>query len=217
MHERSAGFSPVVAAALLAQALVASAADDPTAGDGRWMVELKAGHIRPALPEYGQYYGDDDTGYYGVAFGYRFLPWFEIAAETQYLHDNGMGRLPSTGGPGAPVEYTLWPAHVFAKFRFERNASQLFVPYVGIGVARAYYKQDIELQEERNGKTSTGPSVRVGVEISMNRIDPPADDTGPLRRTYLVIEAQEFEATADDVDLGGEAFLIGFRFELGGR
>jgi hypothetical protein len=38
-----------------------------------------------------------------------------------------------------------------------------------------------------------------------------------LRRTYLFIEAQEFEATADGVDLGGEALLFGFRFELGGR
>jgi outer membrane protein W len=217
MHERPSGLRPFVAAALLAQAPIASAADDPAVGDGRWMVELKAGHIRPTLPEYAQFYGDDDTGYYGVAFGYRFLPWLEIDAETQYLHDNGVGRLPSTGGPGAPVEYTLWPVHVFAKFRLERDASQLFVPYVGIGVARAYYKQDIELQDERNGKTSSGPSVRVGVEISMNRVDPPADDTGPLKRTYLFIEAQEFEATADDVDLGGDALLIGFRFELGGR
>jgi outer membrane protein W len=200
----------------LAQALIASAADDSAAGDGRWMIELKAGHIRPALPEYGQFYGDDDTGYYGVAFGYRFLPWFELDAETQYLHDNGVGRLPSTGGPGAPVEYTLWPVHVFAKFRFERDASQLFVPYVGIGVARAHYRQDVELQDERSGKTSSGPSLRVGAEIYMNRVDP-TGETGMLRRTYLFIEAQEFEATADGVDLGGEALLFGFRFELGGR
>jgi outer membrane protein W len=204
-----------LAAALFAYAFSASAADDQEAGAGRWMVELKAGHIRPALPEYGQFYGDDDTGYYGGAFGYRFRPWLEVGAETQYLHDTGVGRLPSTGGPGAPVEYTLWPAHVFAKFRLERNATQLFVPYVGIGIARAYYKQDIDFQDERDGTTSTGPSVRVGVEISMNRLDP-TGDTGALKRTYLFIEAQEFETTVDDVDLGGEALLIGFRFELGG-
>jgi outer membrane protein W len=216
MHERRSALPLGVAAALFAHALVAGAADDPAAGDGRWMVELKAGHIRPALPEYGQFYGDDDTGYYAGAFGYRFLPWFELCAETQYLHDNGMGVLPSTGGPGAPVEYTLWPAHVFAKFRLELNVNQLFVPYVGIGVARAYYKQDIELQGERTGTTDSGPSARVGVEISMNRLDPQGD-TGALRRTYLFIEAQEFETKADDVDLGGEALLIGFRFELGGR
>jgi outer membrane protein W len=189
MHERPAGLRSVLAAALLAQALIASAADDSAAGDGRWMIELKAGHIRPALPEYGQFYGDDDTGYYGVAFGYRFLPWFELDAETQYLHDNGVGRLPSTGGPGAPVEYTLWPVHVFAKFRFERDASQLFVPYVGIGVARAHYRQDVELQDERSGKTSSGPSLRVGAEIYMNRVDP-TGETGMLRRTYLFIESQ---------------------------
>jgi hypothetical protein len=105
---------------------------------------------------------------------------------------------------------------VFAKFRFERDASQLFVPYVGIGVARAHYRQDVELQDERSGKTSSGPSLRVGAEIYMNRVDP-TGETGMLRRTYLFIEAQEFEATADGVDLGGEALLFGFRFELGGR
>ncbi|HEY7670784.1 MAG TPA: outer membrane beta-barrel protein [Gammaproteobacteria bacterium] len=216
MHEQRPTLRAAVAAALLLPPL-ANAADDPDIGAGRWMVELKAGHIRPALEEYEQFYGDDDTGYYGVAFGYRFSPWLEIDAETQYLHDNGRGRLPSTGGPGAPVEYTLWPAHVFAKFRLERNSNQLFVPYAGIGIARAYYKQDIELQGERDGTTGSGLSVRVGVEISMNRVDPPADDTGALKRTYLFIEAQDFEATVDDVDLGGEGLLIGFRFELGNR
>jgi hypothetical protein len=144
------------------------------------------------------------------------LPWLELDAETQYMHDSGVGRLPSTGGPGAPVEYTLWPVHVFVKARLERNANQLFVPYVGIGVARAYYKQEIDLQDERDGTTKSGPSLRAGVEISMNRVDPSADDTGPLKRTYLFIEAQRFEAEVDDVDLGGDALLIGFRFELGG-
>ena len=205
-----------LAAALLAQAPSAHGAADPELGDGRWMVELKAGHVRPSLEEYGRFYGDDDTGYYGVAFGYRFLPWLEIDAETQYLHDTGAGQLPSTGGPGAPVEYTLVPVHVFAKFRLERDPGQLFVPYVGIGVARAFYEQKIELQDEREGSTGTGPSMRLGVEISMNRLDPPREDIRPLRRTYLFIEAQQFEAKIDGVDLGGDALLIGFRFELGG-
>lgn len=216
MHERPSALRPAVAVALVAQSLLSSAADDPEVGEGRWMVELKAGHLRPTLQEYEQFYGDDDTGHYGVAFGYRFLPWLELDAETQYLHDNGAGRLPSTGGLGAPVEYTLWPVHVFAKFRLELNANQLFVPYIGIGIARAYYKQEIDLQGERDGTTESGPSWRAGVEISMNRVDPPVDDTGALRRTYLFIEAQQFEATVDDVDLGGDALLIGFRFELGG-
>lgn len=180
------------------------------------MVELKAGQIEPSLEEYGRFYGDEDTGQYGVAFGYRFLPWLEIGAETQYFRDSGTGRLPSTGGPGAPVEYTLAPVHVFAKFRLERDANQLFVPYAGVGVARAHYKQEIELQGERSGTTDSGPSVRAGVEISMNRLDP-TGDTGPLRRTYLFLEVQQFEAKVDDVDLGGDALLIGFRFELGGR
>jgi hypothetical protein len=58
--------------------------------------------------------------------------------------------------------------------------------------------------------------LRAGVEISMNRVDPPTDDTGALKRTYLFVEAQQFEATVGDVDLGGDALLIGFRFELGG-
>jgi outer membrane protein W len=216
MHERLPALRLGVAVALAAQALLARAADDPDVGGGRWMVELKAGHLTPTLQEYEQFYGDDDTGQYGVAFGYRFLPWLELDAETQYMHDNGAGRLPSTGGLGAPVEYTLWPVHVFAKFRLERSASQLFVPYIGIGVARAFYKQEIELQGERDGTTESGPSLRAGVEISMNRVDPPRDDTGALKRTYLFIEAQQFEATVDDVDLGGDALLIGFRFELGG-
>jgi outer membrane protein W len=215
MHERLSAPRLAVAVALVAQAQLAKAQDDSEIGAGRWMVELKAGHIRPALDEYEQFYGDDDTGNYGVAFGYRFLPWLELDAETGYMHDNGVGRLPSTGGPGAPVEYTLWPAHVFAKFRLERNANQLFVPYVGIGIARAYYKQDIDLQGERDGTTDSGPSLRAGVEISMNRVDP-SGDTGALKRTYLFVEAQQFEAKVDDIDLGGDALLIGFRFELGG-
>ena len=214
MHERLSALCQAVAAALLTPT-AATAADD-SQGEGRWMVELKAGHIRPSLEEYEQFYGDDDTGHYGVAFGYRLLPWLEIDAETQYLQDSGTGQLPSTGGPGAPVEYTLVPVHVFANFRLERDPTQLFVPYVGVGVARAFYRQEIELQDERDGTTGTGPSVRAGVEISMNRLDPPAGDTRPLKRTYLFIEVQQFEAKIDGIDLGGDALLIGFRFELGG-
>jgi len=215
MHRRLSALRSTVAATLLAQTVVAAAADDPPAGDGAWMVELKAGRIRPSLEEYGQFYGDEETGHLAVAFGYRFLPWFELDAETQYLNDNGVGQLPSTGGPGAPVEYTLVPVHVFAKFRLERDTNALFVPYLGIGVARASYRQEIELQGEREGTTDIGPSVRAGVEILMNRLDP-TGNTDPLKRTYLFIEAQQFEAKVDGIDLGGDALLIGFRFELGG-
>jgi outer membrane protein W len=214
MFERRPALRIAVSIALLAQAPIVTA-QDSEAGDGRWMVELKAGRIEPSLEEYGRFYGDDDTGLYGGAFGYRFLPWFELGAEAQYMNDKGAGRLPSTGAPGAPVEYTLWPMHVFAKFRFERNPSQLFVPYVGVGVASAYYKQDIDFQDERTGTSDFGPSMRAGFEISMNRLDP-TGDTGPLKRTYLFIEALEFETEVDDVDLGGKTLLIGFRFELGG-
>jgi opacity protein-like surface antigen len=204
---------------LLALPLGGGAAEDPdTVADARWMVEPKAGRMQPDLPEYEQYYGDDDSRHFALAFGYRVSTWFEVAAETQYTKDDGVGQLASTGGPGAPVEYTLVPVHVFAKFRIERSANQLFVPYFGAGVVRAYYKQEIELQDDREGTTDLGPSVRAGLEILMNRLDPPVGgDTDPLKRTYLFIEAQRFEAEVDDVDLGGETLLVGFRFELGGK
>jgi opacity protein-like surface antigen len=208
----------VVAGALLALPLAGAAAEPPeTFADAAWMIEPKGGRMQPALPEYEQFYGDDDSRHFALAFGYRFSHWFELAAETQYTNDDGVGQLGSTGGPGAPVEYTLVPVHVFAKFRFERSANQLLVPYLGAGVVRAYYKQEIELQDDRDGTTDLGPSVRAGLEILMNRLDPPVGgDTDPLKRTYLFIEVQSFETEVDGIDLGGDAWLVGFRFELGG-
>jgi opacity protein-like surface antigen len=202
----------------LAFGAAAASAQPGAVADAPWMAEVKFGYLQPEIEDYERFYGSDDSRLFALAFGYRFKPWIEIDAETQYTSDKGAGRLPSSGAPGAPVDYTLVPAHVFVKMRAELRADQLFVPYVGIGVARAYYKQEIELQPDRDGTTDTGTSLRIGLEISMNRLaQSTPGDTDPLKRTYLFIEAQRFEAKVDDIDLGGDTLLIGFRFELGSR
>jgi len=184
----------------------------------RWAFEVKVGQFEPDLATFEAFYGEKDTGYYAGSFAYRFKPWLDAGAEAGYLHDRGVGILAEQGVPGGGVVYSLLPLHFYVTLRGQFKPDQLFVPYVGVGVTSAYYREEIELQEDRTGWSEAGSFGRLGVELYLNRLD--ADTAGRLgdgviKQSYLYLEAQRFTAEKEGNELGGNAIVLGLRFTFG--
>jgi hypothetical protein len=199
------------ALALVLSAFAASA----SAGDGRWSIELKGGRYEPDIDGYRAAYGHDDTTYFAFAASWLIRHWLEVGAEIGYLNDDGRGTLSSTNGPGAPIELTLLPVQLYVTVRGEWKADQLFVPYAGIGATAVWYEQRIEGQGTRDGTSDPGAGARVGLQLLLNRVDPvTASESSFLENSYLFIEGQWLTAEIDDIDLGGKAWLIGFKLEF---
>jgi len=185
----------------------------------RWAMEIKGGQFKPDLDLYKDFYGSDKTTYWALNGAFRFNNWLELGAELGYSNDKGVGLLPNNGQLGGQVRYTLVPAQVFVNFRYDASPRQLFVPYAGIGLVTAWYRQKIDQQDDREGRTDLGGAARAGVQLLLNRLDRRGADTvrGDRRlRTWLFAEAQVFSAEIDNIDLGGELFLVGLRFEFDG-
>ena len=188
----------------------------PTPG---WTIEVKGGKLEPELESFAAFYGEEDTGYVAGSFGYRFKSWLEAGAEVGYLHDRGVGILAEQGVPGGGVVYSLMPLHLHVTVRGQFKPDQLFVPYFGLGVTSAYYRQEIELQEDRTGWSDVGSFGRVGIELYLNRVDPGTAggglSEGVIKQSYLYLEAQRFSAEKEGNELGGDAIVVGLRFTFG--
>jgi hypothetical protein len=183
-----------------------------------WTFEIKGGRFEPDLEAFASFYGEEDTGYYAGSFAYRFKPWLEAGAEAGYMHDRGVGIAVEQGVAGGGVVYELLPLHFHVTLRGQFKPDQLFVPYVGLGVTSAYYRQEIELQEERTGWSDVGSFGRLGLELYLNRVDPGTAGglaEGVIKQSYLYLEAQRFTAEKEGHELGGDALVLGLRFTFG--
>lgn len=213
---------PVILLATLLAVSVAprASADDQRLQSPRWMVELKGGQFEPDLDDYATFYGDDTTDYFAFAVAYRKNHWLEFGGELGYSRDRGVGQLPQNQQLGGSVTYTLMPLQAFVNLRGDFSEDQLFVPYAGIGIATTFYKQDVEGQSDRSGRSDLGYSARLGIALSLNRLDPYTAKIaarGALKKTYAFLEAQQVVTEQDDTDLGGLIYLFGLRFEIDQR
>ena len=203
---------------LLIAAMPVSAAESDTYKAPRWAFEFKGGQFKPDLEFYEDFYGSDKNTYFAIGGAYRFTNWLELGAEVGYSKDKGQGLLPNNGQLGGQVEYTLVPLTVFLNFRYDRTPNQLFVPYAGVGLATAWYRQKIDNQSDREGRSDVGGAARAGLQLLLNRIDTrgAATVSGGDRRfkAFLFLEGQVFKAEVDDIDLGGEIYLLGLRCEF---
>lgn len=203
---------------LVAVTAIAFPGMSPAAEPTPWMFEIKGGLFEPDLPLYKEFYGDDRNGYFAGAFGYQFRRWLELGGEIGYSRDSGAGLQPGNNELGGGVKYTLVPAHLFVNLLGKTGDEQLFVPYAGAGLTMAYYKQDIETQPKRDGRTDLGYNARVGLQLLLNRLDRrTAYRVSPEGgfQSYLFVEAQWFTTEVDNIDLGGVTYLLGLRFEWG--
>jgi len=203
---------------LLIMAAVTSsfAADEPYRAP-RWSLELKGGQFEPDLEFYEQFYGDDQSTYWAVNGAYRFNNWVELGAELGYSRESGQGALGDGGSLGGKVDYTLMPLSVYVNLRYDRSFNQLFVPYIGAGLVTAWYRQEIDQQANREGRADFGGAARAGLQLLLNRLDPRGADAvrdGERFKALVFIEAQTFATEIDGIDLGGQNYLLGLRFEF---
>lgn len=216
MSARKVAVLVLAIAVPLFKATVSAADEDQRLQSPRWMFELKFGQFEPDLDEYEDFYGDDRTDYGAFAFAYRRNHWLEFGGELGYSSDRGVGLLPENEEPGGSVKYRLMPLQAFANVRGDFKEDQLFVPYAGVGLAMAFYKQEIEDQSDRRGNTDLGYSLRAGVALSFNRLDPTtvaAAKGNRLKKTFGFFEIQQWSAEKDGTDLGGLIYMLGLRFE----
>jgi opacity protein-like surface antigen len=214
----------VVAASLLAcaPALAQDQDDEDGIASPRWSYELRGGYIEPDLDDFETFYGDDTETYYGLAGSYRFRDWLELGGELSHMKADGVGFLTTSQQLGGNVEYRLNPVQVFANFIFQGQPRQRVVPYVGIGLTSVVYKQKIEQQPDRDGHTDLGYTARVGLRFMVAAQGPmtgePIRVESPYWRTYIFLEAQHLSAEVDNdfqtIDLGGDAYMLGFRMEF---
>ena len=216
----------VICSALLAVLLVAPAQAADNAGKQaqirpyvapHWVFEFKGGLYYPDLNDYETYYGDDNSTIWALAGAYKITNWLEVGAELGYTNAEGVGSLPNNGILGGDVDYTLMPLQIFLNLQYEASADQLFVPYAGVGIATAWYKQEISQQSDVTGRSDVGGAARVGVRLQITNSDRRGANylSGDRRlQTYVFLEGQIFSTEVDGVDLGGENYLLGLRLEF---
>ena len=181
----------------------------------RWTYELRGAYFEPDLEQFATFYGDDTDSLLGIAGTYRLRDWLELGGEYGWMEETGVGLLTETGTLGGTVELRLNPAHVFANYIFQRAIDQRVVPYVGAGLMVMRYEQKVDFQDDIEGRTDAGWSARAGVRFLIKTHEPTSRLSGaPYWRALAFFEAQHMSAEVDDIDLGGNAVVVGFRMEF---
>lgn len=225
--------TPLPAAVLLLTAAPATAADPATPAADRtppawhrsrpplappsWSLEIKFGQFEPELEEWETFYGEEEADQTALGLAYKISRGWEVGLELAYLSENGDGRLPLNNALGGDVTFQLYPLHLYTVYRLVFSEDQLFVPYLGGGFTRTYYRQSIDNQPSRRGD-SDGSHVRGGVQILLDRLDRSSaaamETDHSVNNTYLVLEAQRLDVEVNGIELGGDSLYAGLLFEF---
>jgi len=209
-----------LAAVLALGLLVATQASAQGAGvldSPRWTYELRGIYFRPDLPQFATFYGHSHAAYFGLAGSYRLLDRLELGGEYGLMREHGVGVQSNSNTLGGAVEYRLDSFHVFANWIFQNEPSQRVVPYLGGGLLVMRYQQAVDLQPTIEGRTDPGWSARAGVRFQIASVGPvprSGSDESSYWRSYMFVEAQHMSAKVDGQNLGGNAFVVGFRMEF---
>ena len=124
--------------------------------------------------------------------------------------------LTDSGALGGSVEYRLDSFHVFANWIIQHDPTQRVVPYLGAGLlVMAANRPSTCSRRSRDARISVGgPRGRAFPHrVGGTRATEPLD--GELYwRSYMFVEAQRMSAKVDGQNLGGDAFVLGFRMEF---
>ncbi|HEX7080639.1 MAG TPA: CFI-box-CTERM domain-containing protein [Gammaproteobacteria bacterium] len=214
-RSRRAGRAALWLAALSLVAFSASAQEPPSGP--RWMYSLKGGFMYPDIDEFETFYGDDRDGVFAVSGGYRFRDWLEAGVGIGYLSERGDGLTPDGARVPDAVKLELLPVHFFAGFALP-DPDRRLVPYAEVGAGWTFYREAIELQPDRDGKSELGTFARLGVRwrfASEGRRMPSGEPSIDIfSHSYVFLEAEHVATEADGIELGGTSWLLGVRFEL---
>ncbi len=191
--------------------------DEPTVGRPHWSFEFKGGLFYPDEDDWDEFYGDDYMPQIGASIAYKFLRQVEVGVGVDYMWDEGEGELPLNDTTGGEVDYKLVPVHLFVLFRGVFDEDQWLVPYIGGGWTRALYWQEIEDQDNRNGHED-GWHLRGGLQLLLDSFEPgrarAIESVSGINNTYLFLEAQTIKVDVDNIDLGGQSYLLGVLVEF---
>jgi len=182
----------------------------------RWTYELRGVYFRPDLERFETFYGDNHSAFFALAGTYRFGDRLELGGEYGLMKEHGVGLLTQGGALGGSVAFRLDQFHVFANWIFQSESTQRVVPYVGVGLLAMRYEEAIEQQPTVEGRTDLGWSGRAGVrfQVASHGSAGAASGDSPYSRSFVFVEAQRMSAKVDDVELGGDAVIVGFRMEF---
>jgi hypothetical protein len=204
--------SALLAAHASAQTSVLGGIESP-----RWTYEFRGVYFRPNLEDFETFYGDDHSSYLGLAGTYRFRDRLELGGEYGLMEENGVGVLSNSGTLGGSVELRLDQFHVFTNWIFQNEPTQRVVPYLGAGLLVVHYQENVDLQPKIQGRTDLGWSGRAGVRFRIGSHGPTVgggSGDSPYWRSFVFLEAQRLSAKVDNVDLGGDTVVLGFRMEF---
>ena len=182
---------------------------------------LTAGAMRPDTSDWSTYYSDDTPREFSLALGWKPLRFLEIGAEASYFGARGEGYLPLNDSSGGQVVHEIAPVGLYAVLRGQWQFDQLLVPYIGAGVSRVYYQQSIAGASQSHGNVD-GHSIKAGLQISLDRIDPTATRTlrgvYGIEHVFFIVEYANATAVAKDVngvdtELLGRSTRFGLLFE----
>ncbi len=183
----------------------------------RWSFELKGGNFFPKEEAWEPYYGDDKTGRFGMALAWKVIRQIELGLDSAYIKDKGKGLAPQQGQITGDVTLELYPLQVFVVARGVFRENQWLVPYVGGGLTRIYYEQDIRGQEKRRG-SATGSHLRAGIQLLLDNIDRSTAwgfyENFGVNNSYLFVEAEHSSVEVKSIELGGTSYQIGLLFEF---
>ncbi len=134
-----------------------------------WALEFKIGRFAPDIDNWETFYGNDYTHDLAGAFSYKLLEKIEFGLQGSWIRDRGQGFLPSNNVNGGRVKYQLFPLNAFVLFRGIYSPNQWFVPYIGGGFSRTYYRINIENQSSIDG-AENGTHYRAGIQFLLNNI-----------------------------------------------
>ncbi|MDA8100455.1 MAG: MXAN_2562 family outer membrane beta-barrel protein [Nitrospiraceae bacterium] len=201
---------------LLAIPAAASAADvglEPP----QWSLEFKGGRFYPDIDNWKDYYGSTMMGRYAGSLAFTLLRQLEVGVEAGYSRDRGFEYAPINGIMTGQVTYEVAPVSLFVLARAAFYGDQLFVPYIGGGFTRVYYREKTTDSGIIRG-SADGYHWRGGIEMLLDNIDTSAANSMFLdygvQHTYLFAEIEVVHAMKESINLGGNSYLAGFRFEF---
>jgi len=207
-------FAAVAVSVIPVQAL---AVDDP------WSVGTSTGYFMPAVEGWEDNYDQRGGWVPNLSAGYALSTQVSVATELSYFSASSRARGAITGELSIEdQQLTLMPTTVGLEYRLRFDSAQVVAPFVGVGYRRVSYRLKVGANDAVTGGAN-GWVGRGGFDLLLNSLDPSAalglsEDYG-VAHTYFRLEAQwaiaEAPGTAGaDIDLGGQTFLAGLRFEF---
>jgi len=207
----------LVSAVLSAGLSTAVLAQDKPDSPG-WEISFKIGQLQSALEQWDDYYPDTPV-MLSAGFAYKLTRSLALGLEVGRSHVEGKGSLPLNQTIGGDVTFTKIPVNLMLTYRLVFNEDQRWVPYLGAGVGKMYYRQEISNQPEVEGSIDS-EHYKLGLQFLLDGLDQSsaaeAKSRYGLDNTYFFLEYMKITAEQNDAafDLGGKIISIGVLIEM---